>query len=159
MHIHSFRWGYLDTAPVGLPSGTAHTRCIVYPQSRGDSDTGLWTVQDRERQMNRDRKLPITINTILNSLSSFFRYHEGDCASSPCCNAFPWRAPGCSHTARSLRPDRSSSGSEHTGHSCGRSHSPYKRRLRSACHSDTVRRCRPSGWSQQSHRYSLRGET
>lgn len=30
---------YLDTAPVGLPSGTAHTQCTVYLQSLDDSGT------------------------------------------------------------------------------------------------------------------------
>lgn len=32
---------YLDTAPVGLPSGAVHTQCTVYLQTLDDSGTGL----------------------------------------------------------------------------------------------------------------------
>lgn len=45
----NFSINYLDTAHVGLPSETAHTQCTACPQSLDDSDTGQWTVEDRER--------------------------------------------------------------------------------------------------------------
>ena len=36
-----YRVSYLDTAPEGRPSGTAHTQCTVCLQSLDDSGTGL----------------------------------------------------------------------------------------------------------------------
>lgn len=63
----------------------------------------------------------------------------------PCCSCFPWSDLGYSHRGHTLSPDRSSSGSEHTGHSCGLQRSPYKDRLLSAHHSGNV------------HRYTLTG--
>lgn len=48
---------YLDTAPVGLPSGTAHTQCTVYLQSLDDSGTGLRTAQDRRQRFKGGRIL------------------------------------------------------------------------------------------------------
>lgn len=73
----------------------------------------------------------------------------------PCCSGFPWSDLGYSHRDHTLSLDRSSSGSEHTDHSCDLRHSPYKDRLLSAHHSGNVHRCTLTGSSQISHMHSL----
>lgn len=103
----------------------------------------------------KDRQIRTSNREEFNLLQEF----RGLRASSPCCSGFPGRVVGHSHRARSLGPDRSSSGWEHIGRSYGRPRSPCKGRLQSAGHSDTAHRCKQTGRCQQSHRYSLRGET
>lgn len=150
---------YLDTAPAGLPSGTARTQCTVYLQSLDGSGTGLWTVEDRERHSGKDwkKKQEFTLKVIRVHFCIFhFQAFRGLCASSPCCSDFPLRAVGHSHRTHSLAAVRSSSDWEYTGHSCGPSHSPCKGRHQSAGHSDTVHHHKQTVWCQQSHRYSLR---
>lgn len=81
--------------------------------------------------------------------------YEASVLPSPCCSGPPWRAAGGSRRARSLAPGRSSSGRERTRRSCGPTRCPCRGRPRSACRSDTVRRCRQTAGCRRSRRCSL----